>query len=160
MTLGKREFIDRLNAASIRTADFARTFSVHPIPGSTRFDLDADCLVRTEGTQDPAGRLKLVGGRYVERAALFALTSREAAAFLWIDGSVPGWINLSPLSVDDEHFYIQVRNCRTFARQQTHPLLVFADAHFPFRIRGPTLPEGWKSVEVNGPIALPRRVQL
>jgi hypothetical protein len=157
----KSEFHHRLEAAAVRCRLVAERYVLGRLPASLLFVLPE--FDDPRGTRGPAGTIKYFGGRFVDPVALRLVDSRRAVDFLWVDGRVPSWVNLAVEAVSPEATVIRVECSRTLVIADESALLRdLLDAIDPtspvepFRVRGPALPPGWRSLEMDGPIQLPR----
>jgi hypothetical protein len=158
--VNKQEFRRRLERAGERARRFAQKYVVESLPPLSRYILPV--IDDPNGKRAPEGMIKFFGGRLLKPEALHLVPAARAADLLWIDGRVPAWVNLSVTCLDGAHTHIRVRCCRSLvpADETVLPRDLGADAEDPiepFRIRGPRLPAGWKSVEASGRISLLRR---
>jgi hypothetical protein len=90
------------------------------------------------------------------------LEARRAASLLWVDGKIPAWINIGVGNYTETHTELIMRF--------NSMLLVPADETelppdykcergnpiVPFRIRGPGIPQGWRSVQLDGRVPMIR----
>ncbi|MEM1353998.1 MAG: hypothetical protein AAGC44_05010 [Planctomycetota bacterium] len=69
-------------------------------------------------------------------------TAKEAVRFLWRDGKVPEWIDLSVVGASKETTFIELRCCGRFS---CDPSKYYYDHRGtgPFGIKSPTLPVAW-----------------
>ena len=144
-------FIAAFDRAAARCREFAQQFVSDELPSSLRFDFEIARM-----PLDEKGRVKFLGGRLLPPTQLRAVDSVLAQKYLWVDGRIPHWINLSVHAADLEHTYIEV--C-TSARLTNELERLYHDreGNPPFHVLGPALPPGWESVTVNGRFNLPAR---
>ena len=77
------------------------------------------------------------------------LSFEEAFQFLWRNGKVPEWIDVSVQACDADFSYVQLRCCGRFTaleELQYHK----AEGYPPFHVQSPSLPPSWKSLEESG----------
>ena len=145
-------FITAFDQAAKFCRDFAQPFVVEALPRSLRFNFTA-----AQRTPDQNGRIKFLGGRLLSPEELVAVEPIRARKYLWVDGKVPQWINLTVEAADDDHTYIEVRVCDRLASSMEH-LYHTREGSPPFHILSPALPPEWESVEKNGKFSLTWRV--
>ncbi len=159
--MDKREFARRLGRASERAREFAARYVEEVLPPSFVYVLpDYD---DPKGRRAPEGMLKYFGGRFVRPEDLLLVSDSRAVDLLWVDGRVPAWINVNVQAVQADATVIRMR-CSEDLHPAEHAALHRdipaavdpADPVEPFRIRGPGLPPGWRSVEKDGRISLKR----
>jgi hypothetical protein len=82
----------------------------------------------------------------------------EVLSFLWRDGKVPEWIDISVKGVSTHHTVVRLRCCGRFTGQGD--LLYHRNGGVPpFSVKSPYLPPGWESVEASGRFSLDWRQQ-
>jgi hypothetical protein len=89
----------------------------------------------------PAGRM------------LGPFTFERAVAWLWRDGKVPEWVDVSVHGVTEEQTCLRLICCGRFTGLEER--LYYRGGLPPFGIKSPVLPPNWQSVEDSGPIDLP-----
>jgi hypothetical protein len=161
--MDKREFGRRLERAAERARASAQEYVEEALPPSFLYVLP-ECD-DPKGRRAPEGQLKYFGGRFVRPEDLQLVTAARAVDLLWVDGHVPAWINVNVQSIDSDATVIRMRCSRDLrvaderALGRDIPIAVDPeDPVEPFRIRGPGLPAGWRSVEEDGRISLRRVV--
>jgi len=107
------------------------------------------------GRQGPAGTIKFLGGRFLTPDELCRLSARRAAGLLWVDSKVPSWVNVGVSANLGTRTEMIVEFCRSLVVADENQLVPDfgwpkGNALVPFRIRGPRLPVGWRSVEMDG----------
>ena len=157
--MDRPEFRRRLERAGVRARAFAETYVRETLPEPLVYTLPR--FDDPVGTRGPAGTLKYFGGRFLRPEELALLSSTRAANLLWVDGRVPAWINIKVRGLDSETTHIELACChrlvpadeRTLGRDL--PAAVDpTDPVEPFRIRGPEVPHGWRSVAQDGRVSL------
>jgi hypothetical protein len=92
---------------------------------------------------------------------LHLVTGSRTADLMWANGRVPIWINIHVEDVSEEATHLRLR-CSAklvLADEAKLPRDLAADetdSIEPFRIRGPAMPPGWRSVGQDGRIRLRR----
>ncbi len=82
----------------------------------------------------------------------------EVLNFLWRDGKVPEWIDISVQGVEAGHSVVALHCCGRFTGQED--LLYHQNRGMPpFSVKSPDLPPGWESVEASGRFSLDWRQQ-
>jgi hypothetical protein len=151
--VNKQQFLQRLRRAGIVAREFAARCVRELLPEDLCFTISpyADQC----GRQEPEGTIKFLGGRFLRPGDLRRLTAARAGALLWVDGKVPVWINIGVCGCSETTTELIIHLSRTlvpadenelppdFACTKGNPLV-------PFRIRGPAIPPGWRSVELDG----------
>jgi hypothetical protein len=106
MQLDKNEFLKRFEIASENLKKYASKYFKEIIPSNNVYTLP---LYNNKfGKQGPPGTIKYLGGRFLKPRDLFKVTSKRAAQILWINGKVPKWIDIFPLSIDEETINIGI----------------------------------------------------
>lgn len=73
----------------------------------------------------------------------------QTMAFLWRNGKVPEWVDISVRACGKNFSYLQLRCCGRFTA--TEELLYHrAEDCQPFHIQGPNIPPGWEGLEQSG----------
>jgi hypothetical protein len=141
-------FITAFDQAAKLCRDFAQPFVVEALPRSLRFNFAA-----AQRTPDQTGRIKFLGGRLLTPEELVGVEPVQARKYLWVDGKVPQWINLSVVAADDDHTYIELSVCGRLTSKKAE-LYHQREGNPPFHVLGPALPPDWESVEVSGKFSL------
>ena len=83
-------------------------------------------------------------------------TKEEIIEYLWVDGKVPVWIDVSVYRTDSEHTYIDLEACNRFSENEE--LYDYKDRNLgPFGIKSPVFPPEWHEDE--GKFSLTERVE-
>ena len=144
-------FIAAFDRAAAFCRELAQRHVVEPLPPSLRFNFRA--AGRPPG---PDGRIKFLGGRLLTPMELVEVEPVRARQYLWVDGKVPQWVNLSVVAADEGHTYIEVAVCGRLTDDPT-ALYHQQEGNPPFHVLGPALPPGWESLEASGRFSLGRR---
>jgi hypothetical protein len=155
--VNKRQFIERFKLAGDIARNFAANYILETLPEELCFSIYP--FDDPRGKRGPAGTIKLPGGRFLDPSSLRRMNAGRAAALLWLDGKVPAWINVGVSSCSQNRTELIVRFCGTFVPADENELppdigCVKGNELVPFRIRGPGLPPGWRSVELDGRVSL------
>ncbi|MCM8527681.1 MAG: hypothetical protein NE327_14265, partial [Lentisphaeraceae bacterium] len=105
----------------------------------------------TERLNAKDGKIQLNGEGFLKHQ-LERLSPKEAAQILFKNEQVPVWVDLFVATYDENHTIIEV----TFSEDYTDDeSLLFhkREGYPPFHAVGPTVPEGWKSIEEDGPFS-------
>jgi hypothetical protein len=73
----------------------------------------------------------------------------EVVEYLWRDGKVPEWINLTVFTYDENYSYLELLCCGRFTADQRR-LYHVHEGYPPFHVLGPALPSSWVSIEKSG----------
>jgi hypothetical protein len=155
--VNKQQFLERLRLAGEIARKFAASYVLDELPVDlcntiSRYD-------DPHGRRGPPGTMKFLGGRFLKPTDLSRLTAARAAALLWVDGKVPAWINIGVAACLDTKTEFIIRFSRTLVPADENELppdirCSKGNPLVPFRIRGPGLPRGWRSVELDGRVPL------
>jgi hypothetical protein len=153
----KKEFRRRLERAGERARQCAEQYVIEPLPSALRLSLPE--IDDPRGARGPVGTIKFFGGRFLRPEELVLVSPARAADLLWVNGRVPAWVNLNVEYLDEQSTHIRVRCSHTLltadqAMLSRDIVVDPADPVEPFRIRGPALVHGWRSVELDGKICL------
>ena len=159
--MNKKQFIERLRSASHMAHALAASYVIEPLPQELLFNIDP--MDDPRGSRGPEGTVKFLGGRFVLLKDLYRLEASKAASLLWVDGRVPAWVNLCVVDCDEHTTSIEVAYTQVLmeADESKLPRDIGAspeNALAPFRIRGPGVPDGWRSIANDGRVPLRRRL--
>lgn len=115
--MDRDQLVYRVRLATTRTVEFSRRFVWNELPD--------EC-------------------RYLLIPAREPLELEEVMAFLWQEGKIPEWINLTVDSADEACTYIEVKCCGRFT-DQDHQLYYQTSDTSPIQVCGPSLPPGWQA---------------
>jgi hypothetical protein len=149
--MDKSTFITAFDRASTLCREFAQQFVIEELPATLRFDFAA-----ANRTPDGKGLIKFFGGRLLTPAQLRGVEPLLARKYLWFDGKIPLWINLSVHAADAEFTYVEVQVCGHVTADDG-PLYHKKEGNPPFHVLGPALPPDWVSLEKSGKISLGSR---
>jgi hypothetical protein len=141
-------FIPAFDRAAARCRDFARQFVTEELPTSLRFDFAA-----ADRTTDETGRVKFLGGRLLRPARLRGVEPVRARKYLWVDGKVPQWVNLSVHAADGEHTYVEVCVTDRLVAELSQ-MYHQREGNPPFHVLGPAVPPWWVSPAESGKFSL------
>jgi hypothetical protein len=141
-------FIAAFDRAAMFCREFAQQHVVEPLPTSLRFN-----FLAAHRAPEPDGRIKFLGGRLLTPAQLLVVEPVRARKYLWVDGKVPQWVNLSVVAADADHTYIEVTVCGRLAANLAD-LYHQREGNPPFYVLGPELPPDWESLEVSGKFSI------
>ena len=144
--MDKREYIRRFDLEASTCRDLARTCVIEALPVDIRFD------VALHREPNARGKIKYVGGRLLDPAAIRSLSYMEACEMHWVEGSVPRWINMNVSRVDGDATIIEIATTDMLISQEDRLLHRWA-GNPPFQVLGPPNPFGW-SLAVDGKFSL------
>jgi hypothetical protein len=157
--MDKREFRWRLERAGELARELGQQLVIEQLPLKLVYILPV--FDDPRGARGPKGTIKYFGGRFLRPKDLGPLPALRAADLLWVDGKVPAWINVNAQSLDSEVTVIRMRCSHDLQvadevrLERDLPAAVDPeDPIEPFRIRGPRMPPGWRSVREHGRISL------
>lgn len=157
--MDRPDFQRRLERAAERARRLAGRFVVEPLPSSFLFILPE--FDDPRGSRGPEGTIKYFGGRFLPSGDLHGASAARAADLLWVDGRVPKWVNLSVEAVTRDATVIRMHSSHSLSpadedrlKRDIPTAVDPSDPVEPFRIRGPAMPPGWRSVELDGRITL------
>ncbi len=143
--IDKREFIDRLDRAANRAKEFACTLGYvdESISGNHVFTI---YLTEDHNREIHSEKIvTILGGRKVRRGDLICMTSVTAGKYLWVDGKVPEWINITIANATDEYAEFELTFNHRLA--EANAVKLWPDVGMPegndlvpFRVRGPGKP--------------------
>jgi hypothetical protein len=145
----KLAFITAFDQATARCRSFAQRYVIEGLPTTVRFDFEV--YGRTPNNK---GQIKYLGGRLLTREQLCGVEPIQARKYLWIDGKIPLWINLSVQSVDGDFTFIEVHACNRVTDDDGKLYYTRDGTKTPFQILGPRLPPGWVSLVESGKFSL------
>lgn len=140
--IDKRKFIDRIVRAANRAKEFA--FSL----GYIDERVSENHIFTIYLNEDPKRELpteeiiKILGGRKINRGDLRCMSAATTGKYLWIDGKVPEWINISVVNTTDEYTEFELTFTHRLAEANAVKLwpdigMPEGNDLIPFRIRGP-----------------------
>jgi hypothetical protein len=139
-------FIAHLTSATEFLLPFTRSILLDDLPGEHRF------LIVPNASYDA----NLEDGERVfpeddlpPRRPRSPMTTDEVVQFLWRDGLVPEWVNMSVRSYDDRYTHVELLCCGRFTAEDRH-LYHRREGWPPFHVTSPALPPGWESVGLSG----------
>lgn len=131
----KSEFTSYFRKAADKTIEITPKFVTDRLPGRWRFCLNInqtyDHLKPTEKTYP---HLAMQEHEYTA-----PLTESEAINLLWIDNTVPVWIDMNAYRTDNEFTYFDLHACNRFSADKSD--YYYEDRGMgPFGIKSPILP--------------------
>ena len=146
--MDKDAFIAAFNQAAMFCRDFAQQFVIEDLPTRLSFD-----FVAAARTPNDKGLIKFYGGRLLRPEQLRHVEPVQARKYLWIDGKIPLWINLSVHAADAEFTFIEVCACDRLTDNEV-TLYHKREGNPPFHVLGPALPATWVSLQESGKVSL------
>ena len=140
-------FRDRMLEASMKAIAWAHLHIVNYLPSSFSYliypnhSYDGNPLQGDEELfpEDSVPLGNFIGPRSFE----------EAFHFLWRNGKVPEWVDVSVQACDADLSYIQLRCCGRFTALEKLLYHKF-EGYQPFHVQSPPVPPNWKSLEESG----------
>jgi len=142
-------FMAAFDQATAFCREFAQRLVIEELPTTTRFDFAV-----YGHTPKHKGLIKYLGGRLLTPEQLCGVEPIQAREYLWIDGKIPQWINLSVHAADDNFTFIHVHACDRITADDRKLYYTHAGAKTPFQILGPRVPAGWVSPAKSGKFSL------
>jgi hypothetical protein len=142
--MDKKAFIDRLILAGSTARKFAETLDYVKVKLPVKLTFTIHKYNDPRGTQSKFGKLKFLGGRFLNPSELKNLSAPKAASLMWVDGKVPSWINVYVENYNTDSTEIMLEFSKTlvpadeeklppdYGMRPNNPLV-------PFRIRGPII---------------------
>jgi|GEM_PF-3285694 len=142
--IDKREFIDRILRAANRAKEFAVSL------GDIDENASENYVFTIYLNDDPKRELPseetltILGGRKVSRGDLICMNAVTTGKYLWVDGKVPEWINISIVNTTEDYTEFELTYTHRLAEANAEKLwpdvgMPEGNDLVPFRIRGPRL---------------------
>ena len=151
LNMDKEQFQRHLKKATDFVIPFSQEFLIDNLPSSYLYLLfpnqsyDGNPLVGDEVTF-PQERLPT-------REYIGPLNDDGVIDYLWRDGKVPEWVNITVYSYDLKYTYLELLCCGRFTAMK-QLLYHRHEGYPPFHALGPCLPPNWESVEQHGKFQL------
>lgn len=145
----KVEFARRFNQAALLARKYGQAYVEDVLPESLVFDFAASKRV----SEDSEGLIKFLGGRRLKLSDLVNVMELQAVKFLWVNKSVPVWINLMVDSIRNEKTVIQLTASSQLTADETM-LYHHSEGNPPFHILSPRAPANWISLTESGKFRL------
>lgn len=151
--MDKKEYIDRLLLASNHARDLAMSLEYVNVnlPKQYCYSLFNSGDELDDKNQEQ--KIKLLGGRLLKRNELKQITPARAGELLWVDGSVPEWVNICVIAYSTTHTEIEVMFAKRLV--EADPEKLWPDLGMPpgnelapFRVRGPSIAD-WEAATKN-----------
>jgi len=98
MNMNKKEYIDRLLLASDRARELAMSLEYVNVDLPKNYCFSLFWLDDMSGGHDQDRKIQYLGGRLLKRKDLKQVSPSRAGELLWIDGSVPEWVNICAIA--------------------------------------------------------------
>lgn len=138
----------RLRLAAGRAVSFAREYVKQSLPGDFLF------RVYTNQSCDDNPRIgdEVVFPQDTLPCEAFhgPWSTDQVLQFLWRDGKVPEWIDVSVVAANETHTIMALRCCGRFTEQDELLYHRYEGGVPPFSIKSPILPPGWENLETSG----------
>jgi len=151
--MDKKAFIDRLILAGSTARKFADSLDYVKVKLPAKLTFTIHKYNDPRGTQSKLGKLKFLGGRFLNQSEVKNLSADRAASLLWVDGKVPSWINVNVENYNADSTEIMLEISRTLVPADEEKLppdigMKPDNPLVPFRIRGPII-QDWIIREKN-----------
>src|SRR5688500_9632866 len=135
-------FAQRFRDAVDTSVSFASTMVPQRLPESRRFFLEPNASFDGHPLVDdqvlyPSDGLPI-------GQVLGPLSFEASLDWLWREGKVPEWVDVSVCDVDPEHTYLRLTCCGRFTALERR-LYYGSTGLAPFGVKSPTFPAGWES---------------
>jgi hypothetical protein len=84
-----------------------------------------------------------------EKPYIGPLTESDVVEFLWRNGRIPEWVNVTVSTFDEKYTYLELLCCGRFTATGGR-LYHAGEGYPPFHVLGPDLPPDWESIEKSG----------
>jgi hypothetical protein len=145
----KPAFIVAFDQAAALCRDFAQRLVVEGLPTTVRFD-----FAFFRRSLDKEGRIRYLGGRLLTPEQLRGVEPVQARKYLWVNGKIPRWIDLSVHGADHDFTFIEVHACDRVMSDDGALYYKNGQTPTPLQIRSPPLPPRWISLEKSGKFSL------
>lgn len=133
--ISKQGFQSNLKLAVSQAITFARTIVVNVLPEKTKY------IVYMNASND-LGPLEEGEYKFHDDAnKKLYLDDSEISEYLWREGKVPEWINVSVCGVSDEYTVVRLICCGRFSSNKKQ-IYHAHEGKAPFHVLGPDIPKG------------------
>jgi hypothetical protein len=148
--MDRRAFMLNFNSAADKVVEFTRLYVTQSIPDDVVFRVypnssyDGNPLVGDQELfpQDSEPLTKA-------KPYLGPMSFQDAVAFMWRNGKVPEWVDVSIEDVIDHQSIVGLACCGRFTAEVERLYHSWGGIP-PFSVKGPFLPPGWESLEKTG----------
>jgi len=151
--MNKQEYIDRLLLASNRARDLAMSLEYVNVNLPKQYCYSLFCSGDAIDEQNQEQKIKFLGGRLLNKKELKQISPARAGELLWVDGSVPEWVNICVIAYSTTHTEIEVMFAKHLV--EADPEKMWPDLGMPpgnelapFRVRGPSVAD-WEAANKN-----------
>ncbi|MFN0020270.1 MAG: hypothetical protein ACKVP0_18570 [Pirellulaceae bacterium] len=132
-------FRDLFILATERVLEFTRTFVIQEIPETPRYRVRCNKShdVAHDGTSLTAFPQDSLPGQEFHGP----WTGVAVIDFLWRDGRVPQWIDVSVVDVEGDTTFIELYCCGRYVAEEER--MYYSPKMGPFGVKGPPLPPSW-----------------
>lgn len=134
--ISKQGFQSNFRSATSKAVAFAKTRVINFLPEKIKYLVYMNASNDMEPLEE--GECKFSGDP--NRKVYF--DDLEVAEFLWREGKVPEWINVSVCDASDEYTEVRLVCCGRFSSKKEHMYHV-QELQAPFHVLGPDLPQGF-----------------
>lgn len=134
--ISEQGFKENFGAAVFRAVEFAKTMVINSLPEKIKYILFMNSSNDIEALEE--GEVKFYG----DANKVVCYDSVEVFNYLWREGKVPEWIDISVCGVSDEYTELRLVCCGRFSSNKEQ----IYHAHEglpPFHVLGPDLPQGF-----------------
>ena len=137
----KSEFSRLFHEASAACVTFARKFVSDQLPDATLYELFPNSSFDGNPLHEDE---RVFPDDELPRDEFHSMNADQVVMYLWRDGMVPEWIDLTVVAATEQHTIVQLLCCGRFTAN--NELLYYNHANRgPFGVKGPVLPPGYDS---------------
>ncbi len=134
--MDKAEFTRLFHESSTACVTLARTFIMDHLPDATLYEVFPNS---SYDGYPPHNDERVFPKDELPRDEFHSMTPDQVIGFLWRDGMVPEWVDLSVISTNEQHTVIELLCCGRFTSNDD--LLYYTHVNRgPFGVKGPALP--------------------
>jgi hypothetical protein len=132
-------FRDLFIEATERVMKFTRTYVIQEVPETPRYRVccNQSYDIAHDGTSLTAFPQDSLPGKQFHGP----MTGVAAIDFLWRDGRVPQWIDVSVVAVEGDITFIELLCCGRYVAEEER--MYYSPAMGPFGLKSPVLPPNW-----------------
>lgn len=151
--MNRNELAERLQTASDRTIALARPLVSQPLSDRILYLLQPNANAVLDSSDLFDDEETFPQDTRHDKTFLGPLTENETLDFLLRNGKTPEWIDLAVHSEDGQHTHIRLLISGIFTANE-HLLYHREEGYPPFHATPPAPPDGWTSLEQDGPFDL------
>jgi len=151
--MNKQEYIDRLLLASNHARELAMSLEYVNVNLPKQYCYSLYWSDYTPDGKNNEQKIKFLGGRFLDRNKLKQISPARAGELLWVDGSVPEWVNICVIAYSTTHTEFEVMFARRLVEADPEKLwpdygMPPGNELAPFRVRGPSVAD-WEATSKN-----------